>query len=193
VITAAMREMPSSVLARALSTYRILWIAFIGAEIIYGITLWFSSRSPSISPGERGPLSEDPLLVPIVLAAVAAAVLGRLVPRLMLTPARLRAAAAGDARDTLRLDRQLSMADLDEIAALPEMERRPFLFLGSWSNACIIQWAAYEAVGIFGLVLGHLRHDPWTFAPFGAVAVLLLLTAKPDLDDLHRLARSAGR
>lgn len=186
-----MAEESSNLLARTLSTYRILWAAFIGSEIIYGIALWLSQRSPP--PGERGPLSEDPLLLVMILAAAAAAVLGRMTPRFMLTPARLRAAAEGDVRDALRMRRELSMAEIDELASRPEIERRPFLFLELWGNASIVRWAVYEAVGIFGLVIGFLRHEPWTFVPFGAVAILLLLTARPDLDELHRLAQGHSR
>jgi hypothetical protein len=185
-----MREMPAKVLVATLSTYRILWAAFIGSEILYGVALSLSQRSPP--RGVRGPLSEDPLLLPIVVAAAAAGVFGHFVPRFMLTPTRLRAAEEGDVRETLRMDRQLSMADLDELAALPEAERRPFRFLGLWTTTLIVQWAAYEAVGVFGLVLGFVRNEPWTFAPFGAVAILMILTAKPDPDDLRRLATGAA-
>lgn len=184
----------ASVLAKALTTNRILWAGFLGAVIVYGFTLEVIAASGSglrgtpigRSRAEQMPLSEDPLLAVIVLAAAGAAALGRIVPKLLLTPERLRAAA-----EDLRMERRFSKADLEEIAALPDMERRPFYLLGAWSTACILRWAAYDAVGVFGLVLALLRgSDPWVFAPFGAVSIALLLTARPDLEELHRLARS---
>jgi hypothetical protein len=170
-------------------TVRVLWIAFVVATLIYGFVAWMSAGSPDRPYVDRGPLLADPLLVALALAALAAAIAERVVPPLMLTPDRRRAAAESDLVIQLARNTRLDPADIAAITALPESEQRAFKLYGPWQTAMIVRWACSEVIALCGLILAFLRHDPGLFVPFGAVSLLLLLLAKPQLDDLLALTR----
>lgn len=187
-----MRETSSVVLAKFMSTVRVLWTAFVIASLIYGFVAWMAAGSPDRPYVDRGPLVADPLFFGLALAAVAAAIAERVLPRLTLSPARLRAAAESDLVVDLARNSRLDPADIRAIAALPESEQRTFKLYGPWQTAMIIRWACSDVIALRGLILAFLRHDPALFAPFGAVSVVLLLLAKPRLDDLLALTRAGA-
>jgi len=185
-----MRETSSAMLAKLMFTVRVLWIAFVVAALIYAFVAWMSAGSPDRPYVDRGPLLADPLFFGLALAAVAAAIAGRVVPQRFLSPARLRAEAQKDLVIHLARDTRFEPADIATIAALPESEQRTFKLYGPWQTAMVIGWACDETVALCGLILAFLRHDPGLYAPFGAVSILLLLLAKPRPDDLLTLVRA---
>lgn len=186
-----MRETSSALLAKFMFTVRVLWTAFVVASLIYGFVAWMSARSPDRPFVDRGPLLGDPLFFGLALVAIGAAIAERVLPPLMVSPARLRAAVESDLVIDLARNSRLDPADITAIAALPESERRPFELYGPWQTAMIVRWACSDLIALCGLILAFLRHDPTLFVPFGAVSVVLLLLAKPQLDDLLALTRAA--
>ncbi len=187
-----MREASAALLAKFLFTVRVLWIAFVVASLIYGFVAWMTAGSPDRPYVDRGPLLADPLFFVLTLATIAAAIAERVVPPLMLSPARLRAATESDLVVDLARNSRLDPADIRAIAALPVSEQRTFKLYGPWQTAMIIRWACSDVIAVCGLILAFRRHDPAHFVPFGAVSVLLLWRAQPRLDDLLALVRGGA-
>jgi hypothetical protein len=188
-----MRDSAATQLAKLTFPTRLVWFAFLSAKWIYAVALWLVSTSPERPFGDRGPLASDPLLLVLTAAALVAVFAGRLLPRrILLSDGRLRVAMAQDAATAFRGNPRMPPDDVAAIAALPAIEQRPLKLVPAWSAALIVEWSAYDVVAVLGLVLGFLRYEPMTFAPFGAAAFLLTLLARPRVDELHELARRSG-
>lgn len=184
-----MRETSSALLARLTRPTHFIWLAFCSAVLVYAGVAWVMQGSTEPLLADRGPLSGDPL-VPLFAVAAMAAILAalRFPRRLVLSEAKLRAAESRDVRAAFRAD-VMPADDVAAIEAMPPDERRPFMLLGAWNTALILEWAGCEVVAILGLVLAVLRRDFATYVPFGAVALLFLLTAKPRAEEVLDLAR----
>lgn len=188
-----MRETSSALLEKLTRPTHFIWLAFCSAVLIYAAVAWIMQGSTEPILVDRGPLSSDPLVPVFVIAAIAAVFIARRFPRrLVLAEEKLRAAEARDVRAAFRSD-VMPAEEIARIEALPPEERRPFMLLGVWNTALILEWAGCEVVAILGLVLAVLRRDFATYVPFGAVALLFLLTAKPRAAEVLDLAQRPAR
>lgn len=188
-----MRETSSALLARLTRPTNFIWLAFCSAVLVYAAVAWLMQSSTEPLLVDRGPLAGDPLVPAFAVAAIAAVFAARRFPRrLVLSKEKLRAAEARDVRAAFRTD-VMPAEEVASIEAMSPDERRPFMLLGAWNSALILEWAGFEVVAILGLVLAVLRRDFATYVPFGAVALLFLLMAKPRAEEPLELARRLGQ
>ena len=147
---------------------RILRLVYVGAIPLYAIVLLATSGGWPAPGNAWFPYS--PMTLPITIVAAITVISSRSVSRSMLSDAALERMLSTEASSSvpgLRPEEQ-------KLAALAPKLVVPF----------IVEFAFYEAVALYGLVLGFLSHSLALFLPFGVVAIGLLLSLPVSLDPL---------
>ena len=147
---------------------RVLRLAYVGAIPLYAIVLLATSGGWPAPGNAWFPYS--PMTLPITIVAAITVISSRSVSRSMLSDGALERMLSTETRSSvpgLRPEEQ-------KLAALAPKLVVPF----------IVEFAFYEAVALYGLVLGFLSHSLALFLPFGVLAIGLLLSLPVSLDPL---------
>jgi hypothetical protein len=147
---------------------RVLRLAYVGAIPLYAIALLGTSGGWP-APGDAW-FPYSPMTLPMTLGAALTVIASRSVRRSMLSDAALERMLSTEASSSL----PGLTAEEQKLAALAPKLVVPF----------IVEFAFYEAVALYGLVLGFFSHSLALFLPFGVVAIGLLLSLPVNLDPL---------
>lgn len=170
---------------------RVIWIAFLGTIVAYvGVAYAFFGKSGSGAEGLRS----NPLTIPFAILSVAAAVLARIMPRLIATDSRLREvinrppeALATDPRTGA-----VSEYRLAKIKLLSVDEQRLIALVSGSFVPFIVRLAFNESIALFGLILAFNSKSFVAVLPFAVVGFLLNLMVPSLLDSVLSRAASLG-
>jgi hypothetical protein len=148
---------------------RVLHGAFLVAPAAYLAVAWMAAS------GREAAATGPPAFVLIILglAAVGAAGVSLVLPRILLDEIRLEA-TLGDAPAPAGVDPH------------DESGRRSLALAGVYQNARVVGWAAAETVAILGLVLVLLGGPLWHYVVFAGLSLVLIVQAPPRLDAFLR-------
>ena len=147
---------------------RVLRLAYVGAIPLYAIALLGTSGGWP-APGDAW-FPYSPMTLPMTLGAALTMIASRSVRRSMLSDAAL--------------ERMLSIEASSSVPGLTAEEQKLAALAPKLVVPFIVEFAFYEAVALYGLVLGFFSHSLALFLPFGIVAIGLLLSLPVNLDPL---------
>jgi hypothetical protein len=147
---------------------QVLRLVYVGAIPLYAIVLVATSGGWP-APGNAW-LPYSPMTLPITLGAAITVISSRSVRRSMLSDGAL--------------ERMLSTEASSSVPGLTAEEQKLAALAPKLVGPFIVEFAFYEAVALYGLVLGFFSHSLALFLPFGVVAIGLLLSLPVSLDPL---------
>jgi hypothetical protein len=147
---------------------RVLRLVYVGAIPLYAIVLLATSGGWPAPGNAWFPYS--PMTLPITILAAMTVISSRSVSKSMLSDGAL--------------ERMLSTEASSSVPGLTPEEQKLAALAPKLVVPFIVEFAFYEAVALYGLVLGFLSHSLLLFLPFGVVAIGLLLSLPVSLDPL---------
>jgi hypothetical protein len=164
----------------------IVWGAFVAATILYAVLGVLIARQ---APGMAAGVSSLPIVVGVATCGLAIAGAGAAAGRRLLTQALQGGKVGGAPLPPPRLPGR----------ELTEDERYLASRMPAYQAVMIITWASYESAGVVGLVLSIMMCDLVPAVLGSAVAMVLLLSNRPQVepfisecDRWRRLHRRGG-
>ena len=172
-------------------TLKIIWIALMVPLGMYGFILMQLPQQPD----QWDALLADPMTVTLVVAALAAVVMSRLVPAQVGLSMRRQELKKSWSEETLREARNgkgvrlYRDEDLPELVALSGEDQLAIRAFNPYMIEKIIQWTLSEAAAMMGFVLAQTFDSSDLYWPFALLALAGVLSAPPSLAELLRKAR----
>jgi hypothetical protein len=166
----------------------LLWFGFTGSLFMYlGVVFILAKQA-----GETAPVDEK-LVSAMTVAAVVAGMVGLLYRRAVFGEARLRAKLTHTIDPTkftvLHAESPQGIARTQRYRALSVGDQKIYLLIQSLFKQRIICLAFFEAVSIFGVVLGFMSKDASMTVPFVVASVGLNALVFPRIDALRERAQ----
>jgi hypothetical protein len=148
----------------------ILWGAFVAATILYAtLGVFVARQAPGVTTAG---VSSLPIVVGIATCGLAIASAGAAAGQRLLAQALQGGKVGGAPLPPPRLPgRDLTEEERFLVARLP-----------AYQAVMIITWASYEAAAVVGLVLSIMMHDPVPAVLGSAVALVLLVANRPQVE-----------
>jgi hypothetical protein len=170
---------------------RIVWAAFIASTVAYVILAYafFGQTGAGVEA-----LSSNPLTIPFVILSIAMAVLAPIVPRRMMSDARMRQLISRPP-EALARDPRTGAVNQDRLAkikALAPDEQQLYALVSISFAPFVVRLAFNESIVLYGLVLAFLAKSFVAVLPFAVVSFALNLIVPSLMDSAMSRAASLG-
>lgn len=164
-----------ALIPKFLKTTRIIWMAFLGAPVIYSVLAWIVTQGGTKEMASA--LPAEAVYVLYLIAAASGVVFPWVIAPMIAGPKRLIAQGGSTALVT---DFGANQARYERLG---ETEKKKAQYLGAIQSSFIVRWAGAESVaiyGILGMMTGLLSmYGAWAFS---VAAMILLGFLKPDYE-----------